>query len=282
VAIYRFVQGHADFPGIVSYSPLDYIICPDRPFGEVSAEEYLEFGRNDLQPGDRRGLVNALGNAKRCFHYQTDRLLYRYGLRSATLSCRFPQKVDLLQSLRMVSGALLRMFNSERNAMEHDYAAPAEDLVQGSIDLCELFLLATERYLRRTPARVRLVREGQDRDLVAQLEPGSDRIQLFEVHGSTAEDTDHGRIYKGEVLELAGDGGVSRGLWIEALPDEDLALRLESKDDWLPVLRLFSDAANEASGLPRYPEEEMLIIQHAVSWDEAKQAFAAAVGRKPE
>lgn len=282
MAIYRFVAGHPDFPGIVSYSPLDSIICPEKPFGDVSAEEYLEFARKDLARGDCQGFVNGLGNAKRCLHYQTDRLLYRYGLRSATLGWHFPRKVEVLQSLGMVPGTLLRLYNSERNAMEHDYAAPTEDLVRGSTDLCELFLLATERYLKRTPARVRLVREGEDRDLVAQLEPGSDRIQLFEVHGSTAEDTRHGRIYKGEVLELAGQGGVSRDLWIEALPDEDLELQLETMDDWLPMARLFSDAAHETATLPGYPDEEMLIIQHAVSWTEAKEAFSAAVGQRPE
>jgi hypothetical protein len=282
MAIHRFVEGHPDFPGIVSYSPLDIIICPEKPFGDVSAEEYLEFARNDLERGGRQGLVNALGNTKRCFHYQTDRLLYRYGLRNATLACHFPQKVDVLRTLHMVSGALLRMFNSERNAMEHDYATPTKDLVEGSADLCELFLLATERYLRRTPARIRLVREGEDRDLVAQLEPGADRIQLFQVHGTTAEDTSHGRIYKGEVLDLFGQGGVAEGLWIGALPEEDLALVSESQDDWLPVLRLFSDAAQETGALPRYPEGEMLIIQHTVPWSEAMEAFSAAVDRKPE
>ncbi|HUW94769.1 MAG TPA: hypothetical protein VMW58_03210 [Anaerolineae bacterium] len=282
MAMYRFVGGHPDFAGIISYSPLDIMICPEKPFGDVSAEDYLEFAREDLERGGPRGLVNALGNAKRCFHYQTDRLLYRYGLRNATAGCNFPQKVDVLRSLHMVSGALLRMFNSERNAMEHDYAAPTEDLVQGSADLCELFLLATERYLRRTPARIRFVREGKDRDLVAQLEPGADRIQLFQVHGTTAEDTEHGRIYTGNVLELFGEGRVAEGLWIEALPEEDLHLASESEGDWLPLLRLFSDAAQETGALPRYPEEEMLIIQHAVPWSEAMQAFSAAVDRKPE
>lgn len=278
MALYRFVQGDPDFPGIVSYSPLDSMICPEKPFGDVSAEEYLEFARRDLERGGRGGLVNALGNAKRCFHYQTDRLLYRFGLRDATIRSTFPPKIDLLRDLGMVSGTLLRLFNRERNAMEHNYTSPTEEVVQGSTDLCELFLLATERYLTRTPARIRLVREAEDRDLVAQLEPGRDRIQMFAVHGSTAEETEHGRIYKGAVLDLFGEGRVAHGLSIEALPHEDVVLVLDSKQEWLPLLRLFSDAAHETRAHPRHPSQDMVLIQHAIPWAEAKEAFSAATG----
>jgi hypothetical protein len=142
-----FPEGNPDFEGVISYSPMHRIVCQEKPFGDVSAEEYLTFTRDDLSRDDRAGLVNSLGNAKRCFHCHVDRLLYRFGLRDATDSLHFPRKIDLLNELRIVSGTLHRVFNRERNAVEHDYVAPTPEIDEGSVDLCELLLLATERFL---------------------------------------------------------------------------------------------------------------------------------------
>jgi hypothetical protein len=128
-----------EFETISCFSQLDSFICAKKPFGDVTAEEYFEFAKAARLRGDKAGLVDALSNAKRCFHYQVDRLLYRYGLRKATISMSFPDKVRLLSELKIIPGTLLRLFNKERNAMEHEYTSPTEDTVDGSIDLCELF-----------------------------------------------------------------------------------------------------------------------------------------------
>jgi hypothetical protein len=52
-----------------------------KPFEDVTVEEYFEFSKAARLREDKAGVVDALSNAKRCFHYQVDRLLYRYGLR---------------------------------------------------------------------------------------------------------------------------------------------------------------------------------------------------------
>lgn len=274
MSIYYFPKDDPDFAGVVSFSPVDTIVCPQKPFGDVSAEEYLEFARGDLAQRHRRGLVNALGNAKRCFHYHADRLLYRFGLRDATLESHFPSKIDLLRDLHVVSGTLLRVFNRERNAMEHDYSAPTQEVVEGSIDLCELFLLATECYLRRTPARMRVVLADDERDLILLLEPGANCIQKFVVHGSTLEETQHGKKYKERLFKLREDN-LSDGLSIEARPNEDIPLRLETREGWLSILRMFSAAARESHRFPQHPDEPMAIIQHAVPWRVTKEVFKA-------
>lgn len=151
---------------ISTFSPLDYIICQRKPFGELSAEEYLEFAKNDRVRGSKADLVNALGNTKRSFHYQVDRLLYRYALHKATAKFKFPKKLELLSELQILSGTLLRVFNRERNLMEHEYAAPKEEIVDSAIDLCELLLLATERFVKNTPGRMRVKFRDDDRDLI--------------------------------------------------------------------------------------------------------------------
>jgi hypothetical protein len=274
MSVYYFPKDDAEFVGVVSYSPLDRMACPTTPFGDVCAEEYLEFARADLSRGDRAGLMNALGNAKKCFHYQTDRLLYRFGLRDATSRSEFPQKVELLRDLHIVSGTLLRTFNRERNIMEHDYLAPTPEIAEGSIDLCELFLLATQRYLQDTPARMRVVLADDPRDLILMLEAGGHRIQRSAVLGTTPEETQHGRIYKEPLFKLA-QGKLADGLTVEALPDEDTPLRPETKETWLPILRMFAAAARESTDHPQYPDEPLVYIQHAVPWRLAREAFMA-------
>jgi hypothetical protein len=85
-----------------------------KPFEDVTVEEYFEFAKAARLREDKAGLVDALSNAKRCFYYQVDRLLYRYGLRKATISMAFADKVHLFY---LNSHTLLRLFNKERNAM---------------------------------------------------------------------------------------------------------------------------------------------------------------------
>ena len=254
MAIYYFPEGDPDFAGVISYSPLHRIVSPEKPFGDVSAEEYLGFARDDLSRGDRAGFVNALGNAKRCFHCHVDRLLYRFGLRDATDSLTFPGKIDLLRELRIVSGTLLRVFNRERNAMEHDYIAPTHEIAEGSVDLCELLLLATERFLKETPASMRLVLSDDQRDLMFRLEPGTNTLKKFEIVGTTLEEIDHGKIYK-ESLYKFGKDELAEGITIQPLPKEDIALTLDTKESWINLLRMFSSAGRE-KGHPQHPDEQ--------------------------
>jgi hypothetical protein len=239
---YFFPKDDPDFKWVISISPLYWIACPEKPYREMSAEEYLAFAREDLSHGGQRGLVNALGNAKRCFHYQTDRLLYRFGLQDATSRSRFPDKLALLRDLNIVSGTLLRVFNRERNAMEHEYIAPTQEVVEGSIDLCELFLGATERYLNGTPGRLRVVLADDKRDLIFQLEPGCNRVEKFVVLGSTPEETEHGTIYK-EPLFAPGGEKLVDGLSVEPLIDEDIPLTRKTRTTWLQILLMFSATA---------------------------------------
>lgn len=273
MAVYYFPKDDHDFTGIVSYSPLDRIRCQEKPFGDVSAEEYLKFAKEDLSRKSRAGLVNALSNAKRCFHYHTDRLLFRFGLREATTKSRFPAKIDLLHDLKIVSGTLLRGFNRERNAMEHDYSAPTDEVAESSIDLCELFLLATERYLCQTPATLRIVMENDERDLMFQLEPGGNSIKNFHIIGTTLQETDNGKIYREPLFKL-GTEELTEGISIQPLPGEDIPLRMGNKQQWLHILQMFSAAAHEGRE-PQYPNEPLAIIQHTVPWELVKKAFQA-------
>ena len=273
MSVYYFPEGDPKFANVISYSPIAFGVCPQKPFGNVSAEEFLDFAQADLKHGESSGLVNSFGNAKRCFHYQVDKLLYRFGLRSTTSKLKFPEKVNLLHDLDIISGTLVKLFNRERNLMEHEYLAPKRETVEGSIDLCELLLLATDRYLNGVPAKMRVVLKEDLRDLLFSFDPGSDCIQKFAIKGSTPEESKNGRIYKENIFQFTGNK-LTKGISIIPLPREKIELKLINKERWLPILRMFSDVARDSRGRFKCSSHEpMIIIQHTIPMKEANKIF---------
>lgn len=268
MATFHFPINEDGFENIVSYSPHDAIICQQKPFGKISAEEYLSYARIDIKDGSTNGLINSLSNAKRCFHYIVDRLLFRFCLRTATLKMRFPRKIKLLSDLNIIPGTLLRRFNQERNEMEHEYSEPTRDVVNGAIDLCELLLLATERFLIRTPYQLRIKFRNDNRDLLTVLELGGDTIKFYEILGSELQNGPNGDYYGG-VLHVFAKDDLNEGLSIKRIEEDDIILNSKNGDSWMPILRSYTSIARESTkfgslpdkpkgAITRYVELEML------------------------
>ena len=257
---------------IDSYSSWETVVCQSKPFGEVTAEEYFEFAKNARERSDKSGLVDALSNAKRCFHYQIDRLLYEYGLREVASDLDFPPKLELLSELQIIPGTLLRIFNKERNAMEHDYTAPSQEIVDGAIDLCELLFLATERYLTRTPPRIRIKFKNDNRDLIALLELGSNKIQFFEILGTELIEDKFGKYFTPAIFDLGNHEKTRDGITIKKL-DEDMPISFDNKNKWITILRLFSKSARNENDSPVKQDESRVVIANTISWDEFKSAI---------
>jgi hypothetical protein len=273
MTIFYFPSNEKGLENVISFSPIDRISCERKPFGEIAAEEYLEFAKVDVAKGGKAGFVNALGNAKRCFHYQIDRLLFRYGLKEMISKLDFPEKLDLLSELGIMSGTLLRIFNRERNTMEHDYAAPKEEVVQGALDLCDLLLLATERFFQNTPGRLRVTFRNDKRDIMLLLEPGSDRIRFFEIRGTKLEKGPNGRYFGGTLSQIDAENELQNGLTLVRNEREDLPITLSNKEKWAPLLRIFSLAARDPQGLARLPDEPIIRIEHSMLWKEFRKAI---------
>jgi hypothetical protein len=270
MSVYYFPEGDPKFTNVIAYSPIALGVCPQKPFGDVSAEEFFDFAKADLRREGRSGLVDAFGNAKRCFHYQVDKLLYRFGLRSSTSELPFPVTIDLLSDLDIIPVTLLRVFNRERNSMEHDYSSPKKEIVESSIDLCELLFLATDRYLFMVPAKMRVVLKNDQRDLMFSLDPGSNCIEKFVIKGSTIQESKYGKIYKESLFELSSDK-LTKGLTIESLPKEKIELKLENKEQWIPALRMFSSTARHSGRESPHLREPVLTIQHQISMKEGEE-----------
>jgi hypothetical protein len=115
---------------------------------------YLEYARADEADGDDpRNLVNAVGNAKRAFHYQVESLCDALGWKAlhGSKHANFAKYLDYLGACGVLSPNILRKLNATRNKVEHDYHIPTSDEVGDYIDVVELFLMATKDLLNRFP-----------------------------------------------------------------------------------------------------------------------------------
>lgn len=261
------------FPLIDSYSALDTMICKQKPFGDVTAEEYFQFAKEAQKRIDKSGSVDALSNAKRCFHYQIDRLLYRYGIHNAYFQAGFPEKVSVLAELNILPSTLLRTFNQERNAMEHDYAFPNKEIVEGAIDLCDLLFLATERYIQSTPARIRIKFKNEQRDMLYYLEPGTTKIKVFEIKGTTLETSEYGTYYSGNIYEFTREDVLEKEIMLNPLPNEDIELTKNNKTNWHMLLSIFSEFGRNPRGHIQKLDEHMVIMSRAFPFDIVKKTM---------
>jgi hypothetical protein len=136
--------------------------APPIPDGDVSASQYVEYARADLVDESERGLINSFGHAKRALHRIIDSLLHAYGLwvRNATLP--FPQKLKILREVGVLSSAIVRDLNLERNAMEHDYVVPERQRASDAVDIANLLSLAAAQLRFGVPYEcfVGLAQEG--------------------------------------------------------------------------------------------------------------------------
>lgn len=122
-------------------------------FFETDALTFLKFASADLQEPPPRGIVNALGNAKRAVENRVDSLLYAYGMNAHDKrdSWTYPAKAKKLRQAGIpVRDVLQNMIVFVRNDLEHEYKIPEKQIdVKNCVDIAELFLLATDDMIER-------------------------------------------------------------------------------------------------------------------------------------
>jgi len=125
----------------------------ETPF-DVKPEEFLEFSQRDLKDikskEDIHQLVNALSNAKRALECQIDSLLFAFGCYKIIKGV--PNKIDFLRDCGVIAPTLLKRFNKIRNTLEHDYVLPSPEEVFDFIEITELFIFATRRFVHEFPS----------------------------------------------------------------------------------------------------------------------------------
>lgn len=154
--------------------------------GVISPELYLKFAKRDFREDDGlRSLANAVSNAKRSLHLQSELLSDALGIKSIMPrgQISFPKRIGFLRDCGVVGGTILNKLNTIRNTVEHDYIVPDAVVVQDFIDIVELFVAASERLVRSFPSMADVQYECclDDAPVVSTVifPPGEGKIYLY-------------------------------------------------------------------------------------------------------
>jgi hypothetical protein len=115
------------------------------PF-DIKAKDFLNFGQNNQKLHYPDWEIDCLSNAKRAISCQLDSLLYAFGLANYA-EYSFPKKIELIRDLEIVAPSMLKKINTYRNYLEHDYVRPGVREAEDALEIAELFLAYTDRFI---------------------------------------------------------------------------------------------------------------------------------------
>jgi len=140
---------------IGGFSMADSIVIPEN----ISPSTYLSFAKEDFESSIKdRSNINAFANAKRAIHFQTDIISKAFGVENLPKIQRdnFPKKIEFCKKCGVVGSRILGKLNKIRNKIEHDYYLPKRAEAENIIDVAELFLTATARFISQFPTHVEI------------------------------------------------------------------------------------------------------------------------------
>jgi len=114
---------------------------------DISPKDFIKFANHDLTAQYDHHLVNSLSNTKRAIDSQLDSLLIGFGLSERAKKWNFPTKIDFLNNIGIISPKILTKINKKRNLLEHEYKNPNKEEVEDALDVAELFIAYTDKYL---------------------------------------------------------------------------------------------------------------------------------------
>ncbi|MCL6272304.1 hypothetical protein M3P05_20520 [Sansalvadorimonas sp. 2012CJ34-2] len=130
---------------------------------DINPSEFLSFSKSDIKDKSKKGLVNALSNAKRAIDSQIDKIFMSFGytpknfpkhlikfidfFTDATTNKDAPIKLRIINAFGMAPSGLVSQVRTLRNKLEHDFSVPEYSEVKQSIEIAELFIAATDKKL---------------------------------------------------------------------------------------------------------------------------------------
>jgi hypothetical protein len=212
---------------------------------QVTAKEYLQYATEDLSMDAPRGVINALGNAKRALHLTIDSTLNAYGLLARNRRVSFPRKLKLLDAAGLFSLSILNTLNVERNAMEHEYVAPTSARVSEVVDVTRLLLLATERMRQYVVYECLAGWRATNSHGIVQLNPFQGVLSFFRVFGEHVKIVGSpGQPPEAALLPIrTAKGALIPGVSIDPTPIWSVKLRLGNLDEWPALLKPVIDQA---------------------------------------
>jgi hypothetical protein len=113
---------------------------------EIEPKEYLQYAKLDLKEKTKKALLNSIMNSKRAIDCQIDSICFNLGNLNKRLN--FPEKIVFLRKIGIISPNILKKINKIRNLMEHEYKIPNKSDVEDAVDIADLFLASTEKFIR--------------------------------------------------------------------------------------------------------------------------------------
>lgn len=193
---------------------------------DLKPNDFLKFARNDLNANYEHNLINSLTNIKRAIDCQIDSIFVGLGLntkKSETENWTFPEKIDILNKLGIVSPEILDIINRQRNDLEHRYSKPKENDVKFALDIAQLFLKYTEKYMNDMPYSGMLREPQSDSYLTITLDYKARKF-LFE----GKEYSNNGKLiknsYEKEILEKDREEYIKYLKWFLLITDMEYNL----------------------------------------------------------
>ncbi len=215
--------------------------------------QYLDFAKLDLQSGDARGAINALGNMKRSIHQTISAFLQLLCLDRAYSRVNFPEKLKLLADLDAFPTRLLDGLNRKRNLVEHEYAFANADEIRDLVEAGELFVLLAYAFLRKTVTGAYVGRVNDPQCYDWQLDYASSSVSISEVDAPHFVEASFGRVHFN--MDERSPRLNTRCIEITRL----------NSSEWLPLLDLFMYCTKQtALELPRADETGMVRSKHSM------------------
>lgn len=146
----------------------------------VDPFEYLNFAKSDISTKDNRGVINALGNAKRAIHLAIDCFFEILGLSKVFKGANFSKKLDIIQKLEAFPTNIIYDLNKERNYIEHEYKTVDVDKVINFVDIAEMFLRLCYPFLKHTTIGIQVGLKDDERNIYWELNPVKAQINIYE------------------------------------------------------------------------------------------------------
>jgi len=127
----------------------------------INPKEFLRYAKDDFKEEGTRGLVNALGNAKRAMDCQVDVFIHSIFLNNNKYTTPVNNYIEknssdnngnknyrLIESLGVAPSGIIGRYRELRNKLEHFYETPDKKLVQESIELAELLISTIDNAMK--------------------------------------------------------------------------------------------------------------------------------------
>ena len=149
------------------------------PF-ELTAKDFLDFASEDLKGKSMIDTVNALGNIKRSIDCLFDSLLFAVNFLEDSKRERwtFPEKMNFLSEIGIITPYILSRINSARNLLEHEFKKPVRKDVEMAYDVAILLYYATVRFTRGVINQLGLTTEDETWRLGIDLNIEDRKIEL--------------------------------------------------------------------------------------------------------